>query len=150
MSRLRTSALIVFLCCIRICAVEVRPTDVPASVYLPPKKMIYSPNGEVSCFTRNLSSGQTLYLRRGNSETPLYTTTRNLGVTWAPNSKWLAISDNYAAGENRIIVYDVSRNEPTAIAETSVGEAWMIVRWDVPNKTLLVQSFGDRHVGTPL
>lgn len=82
-----------------------------------------SADGKYSCYTQALSSGLNLYVQKAKEKVLLHSTGRNLGVDWAPNSKWLAVTDNDAAGENYIIVYDVSRKVPTVIAKTSLREA---------------------------
>jgi Tol biopolymer transport system component len=120
--------------------------EISTSIYLPAGRTIASPDGKLQCFTRNLTSGQRLYLQRGKEKELLHTTGRNLGVIWASNSKWLAVTDNDAAGENYIIVFDVTGKAPVLVAKTPQvpGQAWTIQKWDIPNKKLVVRSGGDR------
>ena len=117
------------------------------SIYLPPGESIRSPDGNAQCFTKALPSGQNLYLQRGNDVMLLHTTGRNLGAAWAPNSKWLAVTDNDAAGENYIMVFDVTKKKPVAVGKTPFGESWTIKNWDVAHKKLVVQSYGSKDSG---
>jgi hypothetical protein len=147
MSRINSIGALVIGCVLMGNLVVKGDQGISSSVYLPPGKIIGSPNGEYSCYTEALSSGQNLYLQKAKEKILLHSTGRNLGVDWAPNSKWLAVTDNDAAGENYIIVYDVSRKTPAVIAKTSLGEAWAIKKWDVTARKLVVHSIGSKDDG---
>jgi Tol biopolymer transport system component len=121
--------------------------EISTSVYLPSGKIICSPNGKYSCYTESLPSGQNLYLRKAKEKILLHSTGRNLGVTWAPNSKWLAVTDNDAAGENYIMVFDVTKEKPAMIGETPFGESWTIKDWNIDDRKLRVQSYGSKDSG---
>lgn len=112
-----------------------------SAVILESGKEIASPDGKFTCF-RLRDDAETSLLIKGKRE-PLWKTVRTLGVSWSPNSRWLAVNDNYAATESTVLIFDMAAKNHPVIFQTPISkteqDAWSVVGWNVKNGEVILE-----------
>ena len=123
---------------------------------LVPGEVVKSPNSKLECWTESLPEGGVkLWLQRdGEDKMLLWSSMRSIGVNWSPNSRWLAVLDNYMAGESAVLIFDSDQKTIPLVYQTpfsqSEQDSWSVVSWNVANKEVAL--FRNRRfaVGDPL
>lgn len=113
-------------------------SDKEYSDYLRPGDKVFSPNKRFVCWTEVVDDGGVaLYLNdvtKKNRPVLLWKSIRSLGVEWSPNSKWLAVGDNYLAAERAILVFDLEQPSIPLIYQTPFStteqDMWFVRSWD--------------------
>ncbi len=107
--------------------------------YLPPDTKVSSPDG--SMVTWCVGEGKNeddfenvIYAqRKGSLPIRLCSNIRTFGVMWCPDSRFLAVGDNFAAGERQILVFDMEQKEFPLIYAAPMSKhssnGWNVKSW---------------------
>ena len=131
------------------CGIILADEEIGLDVYLPPHHSLYSPNEKYKCVTERSADGELklfLYSSYKDSKTLVCSTMRTLGVAWAPNSKWMAVMNNYAASETSVLIFELDEKTPVLLYQTPFlkGDAysWEVESWNTHAKTVTLKRTG--------
>ncbi len=111
---------------------------------LRPGEVVKSPDRNLRCWTEALpEGGVVLWLQgQGEKKVSIRSSLRSVGVFWSPNSRWLAVSDNYLAAEAAILIYDCSQATSPLVYQTPLStteqDIWSVVGWNVAKKEVVL------------
>lgn len=111
---------------------------------LRPGEVVKSPDRNFQCWTEALSEGGVVLWLQGVGEKKVLirSSLRSVGVCWSPDSRWLAVSDNYMAAEAAILIYDCSQATRPLVYQTPLSttdqDIWAVVRWNVAKKEVVL------------
>ena len=123
---------------------------------LVPGEVEKSPNAKLKCWTDALPEGGVkLWLQReGEDKILLWSSMRSVGVNWSPNSRWLAVLDNYMAGESAVLIFDCDQRTNPLVYQTpfsrSEQDSWSVVSWNVAKKEVALLRNRRFAAGEPL
>lgn len=116
-----------------------RASDEQIAAYIKPGLVVLSPDKKYKCWTEKQEDGGIMLKVRPNVDdskvTNVWTSYRNLGVEWSPNSRWLAVGDNFLAAERAILIFDFSQSDHPLVYQTPISDrdqdSWWLLSWKV-------------------